>query len=116
MFVMRFLDAIADHDPQALPLIEHFAKLVRTDRPTPVHGGADNEVLHLLDFTPYADAPLRSIFPAGAIAADMQRLAAQQQPDGGWTVDYTLYSPAAVLDWRGYATLQSLRILRGGTL
>ncbi len=116
MFVMRFLDAIADHDPQALPLIEHFAKLVHTDRPTPVHGGADNEVLHLLDFTPYADAPLRSTFPAGAIAADMQRLAAQQQPDGGWTVDYTLYSQAAVLDWRGYATLQSLRILRGGTL
>ena len=116
MFVMRFLDAVADHDPRALPLIEHFAKLVRTDRPTPVQGGAEDEVLHLLDFTPYADAPLRSAFPAAAIAADMRRLAAQQQPDGGWTVDYTLYSPAAVLDWRGYATLQSLRILGGGTL
>ena len=116
MFAMRFLDAAADLDPRALPLIERFAKLVHTDRPIPVHGGAEDEVLHLLDFTPYADAPLRRTFPADAIAVDMRRLAAQQQPDGGWSVDYTLYSPAAVLDWRGYATLQSLRILRGGTL
>ncbi len=116
MFVMRFLDAVADHDPRAVPFIERFAKLVRTDGPTPVHGGAEDEVLHLLDFTPYAEAPLRSTFPAAAIAEDMRRLAAQQQPDGGWTVDYTLYSPAAVLEWRGYATLQSLRILGGGTL
>ncbi len=116
MFVMRFLDAVAYHDPQALPLIDQLAKLVRTDGPTPVQGGAADEVLHLLDFTPYAQAPLRSAFPAAAIAADMRRLAAQQQPDGGWTVDYTLYSPAAVLDWRGYATIQSLRTLRDGTL
>ncbi len=116
MFVLRFLDAVADHDPRALPLINRFAKLVRTDGPTPVHGGADDEVLNLLDFTPYADTRLRSAFPADCIAADMRRLAAQQQPDGGWTVDYPLHSPAAVLDWRGYATVQSLRVLQGGPL
>jgi hypothetical protein len=116
MFALRFLDAVADSDPRAQPLIERFSKLVRTDGPTPVHGGADDEVLHLLDFTHYSDGPLRSAFPTDAVVADMSRLAAGQQADGGWTVDYAVYSPAAVLEWRGYATLESLRILLGGAL
>jgi hypothetical protein len=116
MFALRFLDAVADSDSRAQPLIGRLSKLVRTHGPTPVHGGADDEVLHLLDFTPYADGPLRAAFPADAVAADMSRLAAQQQADGGWTVDYTVCSPAALLEWRGYATFQSLRILRGGGL
>jgi hypothetical protein len=112
MFALRLLDAVADHDPGARPLLDRLAKLVPADGPTPVPGGADGEVLHLLDFTPYAEGPLRAAFPADAVEADMRRLAAQQQADGGWTVDYTMYSPAALLEWRGYATLQSLRILR----
>jgi hypothetical protein len=116
MFLMHFLDAVADREPSALPFIERFSKLVRTGGPTPVHGGAEDEGLHLLDFTPYAEAPLRSVFPAEAVAGDMRRLAAQQKPDGGWVIDFTTYSPAAVLEWRGYATVQSLAILRGSTL
>ena len=30
------------------------------------------------------------------------RLAAAQQPDGGWRVDFDSYSPAAALEWRGH--------------
>jgi hypothetical protein len=116
MLALRCLDAVADFDSRAAPLIERFAQLVSAHGPTPVHGGADGEVLHLLDFAPYADGPLRSAFPADAVAADMSRLAADQQSDGGWTVDYSVCSPAAVLEWRGYATFQSVRILLGGAL
>jgi hypothetical protein len=43
--------------------------------------GAEDEVLHLLDFTPYADAPSRASFTNDAIAADLDRVACQQQPD-----------------------------------
>ena len=35
-----------------------------------------------------------------------------QQDDGGWVVDFTAYSPAAALDWRGYATVGALTVLR----
>jgi hypothetical protein len=116
MFVMRFLDAVTDHVPRARPLLERFTGYVISDGPTPVAGGADDEVLHLLDFTPYADAPSRASFTKEAIAADLDRLARQQQPDGGWTVDYTLYSPAATLEWRGVATVQAVAILRNTAL
>jgi hypothetical protein len=107
MFVMQFLDAVPDPGP----LLERVAGHVRTDGPTPV-GGTDGEVLHPLSFTPYADGPSRALFSKEAVAADLDRLATSQQPDGGWTVDFPAYSPAAALEWRGYATVGSVRILR----
>ena len=88
-------------------------KLVATDAPTSVPGGAEGEVLHLLDFSPYSDAPSREVFPAAALKTDLERLAAEQQGDGGWPVDFTTFSPAADLEWRGYATVQAVAILRG---
>jgi hypothetical protein len=81
-----------------------------------VTGGAEGEVLHLLDFTPYSDAPSRAVFPAGAVAADRDRLASQQQPDGGWEVTFASFSPAGALEWRGYTTVQSVTVLRNGRL
>jgi hypothetical protein len=108
MFVMQFLDAVPDPGP----LLERMVAFVRTDGPTPV-GGTDGEVLHPLAFTPHADGPSRGLFSKEAIAADLERLASGQQADGGWTVDFPAYSPASALEWRGYATVQSVRILRG---
>jgi len=116
MFVLRFLDAAAGRAPRARPLLERFSGYVTQDGPHPVTGGAQGEVLHLLDFTPYSDAPSRAVFPAGAVAADRDRLASQQQPDGGWEVTYPAYSPAAALEWRGYATVQSVTVLQNGRL
>jgi len=116
LFVMRFLDAVADHEPRARPLLDRLARFVVSDGPTPVAGGADDEVLHLLDFAPYADAPSRGVFAKADIANDLERLASQQQPDGGWNVTFTSFSPAAALEWRGYATVQAVAVLRGSTL
>jgi hypothetical protein len=55
---------------------------------------------------------VRRSFSDGVIAADLERLAAGQQPDGGWTVDYGSSSPMASLEWRGYATVRAIRALR----
>ncbi|BEL03237.1 hypothetical protein Q0Z83_014280 [Actinoplanes sichuanensis] len=110
MFVMRFLDAV----PEPGRLLERVAAMVRTDGPTPV-GGTVGEVLHPLDFTPDAARASRALFSKEAIAADLDRLAAGQQPDGGWAVDFPAYSPAAAIEWRGYATVGSVRILRAET-
>ena len=116
MFVLRFLDAAAERVPQAQLLVEKLERYVVRDGPTPVIGGADGEVLHPLDFTAYAGTLLRESFPPGGIAADLRRLAQEQRTDGGWAVTYTSYSPAAALEWRGYATVQAVGLLRGNTL
>jgi hypothetical protein len=113
MFVMHFLDSVVAHNPRARPLLDRVARLVRVDGPTPVAGGADDEVLYPLDFTPHPDAPSRALFDEDAVAHDLNRLAGGQQPDGGWTITFTPSSPAAALEWRGYATVQAVAVLRG---
>ena len=114
MFAMRFLDAVAGHDQRTRVLMDRLIRYVVSDGPTVVTGGAAGEALHLLDFSPHADAPSRTSFTGDDIAADLLRLASLQRPDGGWTVDYTVYSPAAALEWRSYATIQAITTLRGG--
>ncbi|MEU4560694.1 hypothetical protein AB0F72_20135 [Actinoplanes sp. NPDC023936] len=111
MFTMYFLDAIAGDDPRARTLLDRWTGFVHLDGPTPVAGGAEGEVLHPLDFTPHADSPSRARFSAEAIAADRERLAGQQRADGGWDVTFQTFSPAAALEWRGYATVQAVMVL-----
>lgn len=115
MFSVRFLDAAAEHTPRAGRALERLSEFMILDGPTPVGGGTEGEVLHPLDFSPYAETPSRALFGAEVIRADLDRLAAGQQADGGWTVSYESYSPAAALEWRGYATVQAVSILRGAT-
>jgi hypothetical protein len=116
MFAIRFLDAAAGRVTPARSVLDRLIRHVVSDGPTPVAGGAEGEALHLLDFTPYADAPSRASFSAEAVATDLGRLAGGQRPDGGWTVDYPTYSPAAALEWRGYVTVQAVAVLRAAGL
>ena len=69
-------------------------------------------MLHPLDIAPYPDRPARALFTAEVISADLDRLAALQQDDGGWVVDYLKISPAGALDWRGHATARAIDVLR----
>ncbi|HTJ36555.1 MAG TPA: hypothetical protein VL738_25325 [Dactylosporangium sp.] len=116
MFAMHFLDAAAGREPRAERLIEHLGQFVVHDGPTPVAGGEEGEVLQPLSFTPHADGPVRALFDPAAIAAELSRVAAEQQPDGGWQVGFPTNSAAAAVEWRGFATLQALAALRGATL
>jgi hypothetical protein len=65
-----------------------------------------------LDFAPLPGGPARSLFAPPVIDAELERLADGQQADGGWSVDFASYSPAATLDWRGHATVHALYLLR----
>jgi hypothetical protein len=111
MFAFHFLDVVAGTVPRAGGLLDRLAGWIVTDGPTPVAGGAEGEVLHLLDFSPHADTPSRSVIAAEALVADRDRLAADQQADGGWPVSFQACSPAAALEWRGYATVAAVAVL-----
>lgn len=77
----------------------------------PVAGGTADERLRPLDFSPRTGRPSRAFIATDVIDADLQRLAGLQQPDGGWTVDFAAASPAASLEWRGYATVGAIATL-----
>jgi hypothetical protein len=111
-FVAQCLDAAAARDPQAGRLVEDLRSFVPADGLLHVEGGADDEFMRPLDFAPYPGGPVRSLFAPAVVEAELERLAAGQQPDGGWTVDFASYSPAATLEWRGHRTVNALLLLR----
>ena len=112
LFALRFLDAIADHVAEAQVLLERLGRWLPSSGSVPIEGGAEDETLHPLSFAPHPGRPVRALFSDDVIATDLARLAAQQQPDGGWLVDFAPYSPAATLEWRGYATVHAVQVLR----
>jgi hypothetical protein len=111
-FAVGFLDAVVDSHAEAAPLLTRLGEFVPADGLVPVAGGAEGETLRPLDFAPLPDRPARRLFSAEVISADLRRLAAGQQDDGGWLVDFDSYSPAAALEWRGYATVTAVSVLR----
>ncbi|TMR02421.1 hypothetical protein ETD83_12410 [Actinomadura soli] len=78
-----------------------------------VQGGLEDEMMRPLDFAPFPDRLARALFAPEVVAAELRRLVERQQDDGGWRVDFASYSPAADLEWRGYATVGAVAILTG---
>jgi hypothetical protein len=111
-FAVRFLDAAAARSPAAAELLDRVRSWVPADGVMHVDGGADDEFMRPLDFAPTSDGPARSLFGPGVAEAEVERLAAAQQADGGWSVDFDSYSPAATLEWRGVRTVEALLLLR----
>jgi hypothetical protein len=112
LFALKFLDAATERVPEAHELLAHLGRFIPPDGCVPVGGGGEDEMLRPLDFAPHAGRPIRALFSRDVIDADLERLAALQQPDGGWVVDYASFSPIAALEWRGYATVRAVAILR----
>ena len=93
-------------------LVERLRVHVPADGLVHVAGGAADEYMRPPDFAPRPDGPARGLFTPGVVEGELERLAAQQQPDGGWAVDFDSYSPAAALEWRGHRTVEVLSLLR----
>lgn len=111
MFSVQFLDAAAAAGiPGAEDRLDALAPSVPADGAVPV--GVGDEHLRLLDLSPEPGAPSRRLFSADGVRADLDRLAGLQAPDGGWVVDFGSPSPAGTLDWRGYATVRAVTVLR----
>ena len=110
-FAVRFLDAANEGDRLA-----RLGGYVPRDGRLAVTGGLADEALRPVDLAPEPDRPARTLLDENAIAADLDLLADEQEEDGGWSVDFKSYSPAAALDWRGYATVRALSILRANDI
>jgi hypothetical protein len=112
LYVLDLLDTIADERPEAVALIDRVGKAIPAGGSMHVGGGLEDEMVRPLDFAPEPGRPVRKLFTDDAVAADLARLVGLQSDDGGWTVDYTSYSPIAALEWRGYVTVRAVSILR----
>jgi hypothetical protein len=115
-FAVRLLDAVHDQNAAAPALLARLGEYVPDDGRLRVVGGLPNEALWPLDLAPEPSRPARTILDEATVAADLERLAGEQDEDGGWSVDFQSYSPAAALEWRGYATVRALSVLRDNAM
>lgn len=111
-FALQLLDVASDAYPEAHELLDRLSRFVPRDGALPIIGGAEGETLHLLDYAPAPGRPLRNLLDPRAVMTDLDRLERAQLPDGGWPVDFTSYSAAAALEWRGHATVNAIAVLR----
>jgi len=58
------------------------------------------------------DETARALFDDATVQAHLDHLAQGQKDDGGWTFNWPAWSPAAERDWRGFLTVDALRLLR----
>ncbi len=112
LFVLQLLDALVDTRPEAAAELERLAGFLPPSGELPVEGGLADEKLRPLDFSPRPGRPLRELVAGDAIARDLERVAGEQRADGGWDVAFAPGSPAAALEWRGYATVHAIALLR----
>jgi hypothetical protein len=109
--VLAFLQHVPDRS-RARAAFERVGPLLLEQGLVALDPDAAGEVHSPLDFAPLPDSIARSLFDDATIAAHLDHLAAAQHDDGGWTFNWPAWSPAAEADWRGFLTVDALRILR----
>jgi hypothetical protein len=106
-YVLALLDALDARDE-----LERLGAHLPANGTMAVTGGRPDEAMRPLDFSPEPDRPIRRLLDPRTVEADLDRLAAEQHDDGGWDVDWKHWSPVGGLEWRGWATVRAVRILR----
>ncbi|MBT8224434.1 MAG: hypothetical protein HKP61_16395 [Dactylosporangium sp.] len=108
---VRFLDHVPDRrrvqevvDDLGQRLFDHGLVTLDPKAPGRIHTP--------LDYAPFPQSSCRVLFDAPTIAAHLDHLAAAQQDDGGWPINFTILSPVAERAWRAHFTVEALVVLR----
>ena len=109
--VLRFLEHVPDRD-RARAAFGRVGPMLMEQKLVTLDPGAAGEVFGVLDFAPEPGSLARSLFDDAAVQAHLDHLARAQLDDGGWTFNWPAWSPGAERDWRGFLTVDNLRILR----
>ena len=109
--VLRFLQHVPDRD-RAREVFGRVGPLIIERNLVALDPEAPGEAHGVLDFAPEPDSLARGLFDDVTIKAHLDHLARAQLEDGGWTFNWPAWSPAAERDWRGFLTVDALRLLR----
>jgi hypothetical protein len=109
--VLRFLQYVPDRD-RAAEAFGRVGPLILERNLVALDPEAAGETHSPLDFAPEPGSLARSLFDDATIKAHLDHLAHAQREDGGWTFNWPAWSPGAERDWRGFLTVDALRVLR----
>jgi hypothetical protein len=109
--VLSFLEHVPDRE-RAEAAFAQVGPLLLSRGLAALDPAAGGEVHSPLDFAPRPDSMARRLFDPAVIDAHLDHLAGRQREDGGWMFNWPSWSPAAEADWRGFLTVDALRVLR----
>jgi hypothetical protein len=109
--VLAFLEHVPDR-PRAQAAFDRVGRLLLEGNLVALDPEAAGDVQTPLDFAPLPGSIARVLFDDATIAAHLDHLASGQRDDGGWMFNWLAWSPAAEADWRGFLTVDALRVLR----
>jgi hypothetical protein len=110
--VLAFLEQVPDRK-RAEAAFDRVGPLLLSSGLVALDPGAEGETFGPLDFAPLPGSIARRLFDAATIEAHLDQLAGAQRDDGGWMFNWPSWSAAAEADWRGFLTVDALRVLRG---
>jgi hypothetical protein len=107
--VVDFLDHVPDRDWAEKAFVgvrDAVLATVTFDPDAPGH-------VHLpIEFAPRPDGFGPRLFDDGVLDRHLDLLVAAQADDGGWAINWEAWAPVTVPEWRGYATVERLKLLR----
>jgi hypothetical protein len=109
--VLAFLEHVPDRK-RAEDAFDRVGPLLLSSGLVALDPAAEGETFGPLDFAPLPGSIARRLFDAPTIDAHLDHLAGAQRDDGGWMFNWPSWSPAAEADWRGFITVDALRVLR----
>jgi hypothetical protein len=109
--VLRFLQHVPDRDRAREVFGRVGPQIIERDL-VALDPEAPGEVHSPLDFAPEPDSLARELFGEATIKVHLDHLARAQRDDGGWAFNWPAWSPAAEHEWRGFLTVDALRLLR----
>jgi hypothetical protein len=109
--VLAFLEQVPDR-ARAEKAFERVGPLLFSRGLVALDPGEPGETHSPLAFAARPGSIARRLFDSGVIEAHLDHLAGAQRDDGGWMFNWPSWSPAAEADWRGFLTVDALRVLR----
>ncbi len=114
-YLMRYALVFLDHVPDRARARDAAAKLGRHAidvGAVALDPRASEEVHFPLDFAPEPETLARRWFDDRLIETHLDALIEAQQEDGGWPINWPVWTPITGLEWRAWQTIQRLKTLK----
>lgn len=105
-----FLDHAPDRD-RAAQVARSLGELLLFRGVVALDPSAPGGRMKPIDLAPRPGSLARRWFPDDVFEAHVDALIQEQQPDGGWPVDWQIWTPITGLEWRAIQTVERLKAL-----
>lgn len=109
--ILQFLENAPDRTRAERAFVEIKA-LITKQNFIALDPATQGEVHFPLDFATRPGSLACQLFDDVTIERHLDALADKQQPDGGWAINFPIWTPITEYEWRGAHTVEMLKILR----